>query len=201
VPTSGAFVFEGQSRSIDSYVHAIHSFQGWSTGSTDFTDAVTARRYATHIEHIFPNFTATNCEACHVTSNFTSGVATDPAPTYMVPDQSQSMPGLLSGSDTLQHGWFVLDANGNYVGTTADRNISGVPAGIIQSYATGPASRACGGCHRAKFFKEDDVNGLVSFNQHTNAGGYMVDTSKTDTTWTSASKYVYGVIEHIMSLF
>ena len=201
VPTSGAFLLEGQSRSIDSYVHAIHTFQAFGTGSTDFTDAVAARRYAAHIEHVFPNFTATNCEACHVTSSFTSGKSTDPAPTYQVPDQSRSMPGVLSGSDTLHHGWFVLDANGNYVGTAADRNISGVPVGIIPSFATGPASRACGGCHRAKFIKDDDVNGLVSFNQHTNVGGYMVDTSKTDTTWTSASKYVYGVIEHIMSLF
>jgi hypothetical protein len=201
VPTSGAVTQEVQSRSLESFVHAIHSFQGFNTGSIDFTDPVAAMRYNTHIEHIFPNFTIKNCEGCHVTSSFTSSSSKLPV-TYEVPDQSQSLPGLLSASATLQHGWYVLDATGTfYGGPVADRNISGVPAGIIPSFMTGPASRDCGGCHRAKFVKEDDVNGLVSFNQHTNMGGYMVDTSKTDTTWTSVTSYVYGVISHIMSLF
>jgi hypothetical protein len=142
----------------------------------------------------------TNCEGCHVTSTFTNPKASSGV-TYEVPDQSTTMPGLLSASATLTKGWFVLDANGNYAGTAPDRNISGVPTGIIPSYVTGPASRACGGCHRAKFVNEDDVNGLVSFNQHANMGGYMVDTSQTSTTWTTVTAYLYGVISHIMSMF
>jgi OmcA/MtrC family decaheme c-type cytochrome len=207
VPTSGAVTQEVQSRSIDSFVHAIHSFQGFNTGSIDFTDAVATRRYTRHIEHIFPNFTAKNCEGCHVTSNFTDPPAGSSHPgspfpvTYNVPDQATTIPGPLSASATLSKGWFGLDASGNYAGTATDRNISGVPKGIVPSYVTGPASRACGGCHRAKFVKEDDVNGLVSFNQHTNMGGYMVDTTQTSTTWTSVTAYVYGVISHVMALF
>jgi hypothetical protein len=50
-----------------------------------------------------------------------------------------------------------------------DRDIGAVP-----SYVTGPAARACGACHRANLIKEDDASGLASFNQHTNAGGYLV---------------------------
>jgi hypothetical protein len=201
VPTSPGSHLEVQSRAIDSYVHAIHSFEAFDVGSINFKDAVAAKQYVEHIDSVFPNFTIKNCEACHVTSSFTSGKSTDPAPTYEVPDQSQSMPGVLSTSWTLKNGWFSFDANGQYSALSDRPNISGVPTGIIPSYMTGPASRACGGCHRAGFVKEDDVNGLVSFNQHTNMGGYMVDTSKTDSTWTSATAYIYGVISHIMSIF
>ena len=45
------------------------------------------------------------------------------------------------------------------------------------------------------------MNGLVSFNQHVDTNGYMVDTSKASTTWTSVNAYVYGVIQNIMSYF
>jgi len=89
VTTSPGSHLEMASRSIDSYVHAVHSFQAFDIGDVEFTDAVEAARYEHHIHATFPNFTITNCEACHV------------AGTYNVPDQSKSMPGLLARSDTV----------------------------------------------------------------------------------------------------
>jgi len=116
-------------------------------------------RYDLHIEHTYPMFTSKNCESCHN------------AGAYNVPDQSKSLPGVLSAADE----W------------TVDRNIGAVP-----SYVAGPASRACGGCHRAKFINEDDAAGLAAFNLHTKAGGYLVE--NTDGTLDT-------VIETIMSIF
>ena len=72
---------------------------------------------------------------------------------------------------------------------------------MIPSYVTGPASRPRGGCHRAPLVIDDDVNGVVSFNQRANLDGYMVDTSQPSTTRTTATAYLYGVIKHIMSMF
>ena len=72
-----------------------------------------------------------------------------------VPDQTKSLPGALSASDSVE-GW--------------DRNIGDVPL-----YITGPAARACGGCHRAELINEDDASGLASFNQHTKQGGYLIE--------------------------
>lgn len=194
VPVNGGSHLEGQSRSIDSYVHAIHAFQAFDPGDVDFTDPVKAMHYAEHIEHTYPNFSLTNCESCH-----------NPG-TYNTPDQSESLPGMLSASEKLTKGWYELDAvTGKYKGAIADRKISGVvngvPTSLIPAYATGPGSRACGGCHRAEYINADDVNGLVSFNQHVDTNGYMVDTSKASTTWTSVNAYVYGVIQNIMSYF
>jgi OmcA/MtrC family decaheme c-type cytochrome len=205
VPTAGGAHLDTQSRSIDSYVHAIHSFQAFDAGSIQFTipakaatattpavpamfDPVAAKRYQSYIEHTYPRFTTKACESCHLPG------------TYEVPDQSQTIPGLQSASATLKYGWFGLDATGKLV-AAKDRGISGVPAGIVPSYATGPASRACGGCHRARLVNDDDLNGLLSFEQHTNMGGYMVDTSQTSTTYTTVTAYLYGVINRIMSLF
>jgi hypothetical protein len=51
-----------------------------------------------------------------------------------------------------------------------DRNIGDYPI-----YITGPASRACGGCHRAEAITEDDANGLAAFMAHTNQGGYLIE--------------------------
>lgn len=45
----------------------------------------------------------------------------------------------------------------------------------MPSYVTGPGSRACGGCHRASAINEDAVGELVSFNVHTQNGGYLVE--------------------------
>ncbi|MCB9558651.1 MAG: hypothetical protein H6707_21215 [Deltaproteobacteria bacterium] len=88
VVSSGGSHLEMQSRSIDSYVHAIHSFQAFDPGDIDFKDPVEKLRYEHHIEHKFPNFTIKNCEACH-----NPGTYTDP------PDNAKSLPGILSGSD------------------------------------------------------------------------------------------------------
>jgi OmcA/MtrC family decaheme c-type cytochrome len=137
----GGSHLEMQSRSLDSYVHAIHSFQAFDSGDVDMTDPVEAAKYDVHIGHVIPTFTAKGCEVCHIEG-------------YDVPEQSKSLPGILSASDT----W------------DTDRDISDVP-----SYVTGPASRACGACHRAMLINEDEAGELMAFNQHTQAGGYLVE--------------------------
>jgi OmcA/MtrC family decaheme c-type cytochrome len=160
ITKSGGSHLEMQSRSIDSYAHAIHSFQAFDIGDIDFSDPVQALEYLHHTESPYPAHGITDCESCHVTG------------AYNVPDQSKSLPGILSASDQI-NGW--------------DRNIGDIP-----SYVTGPATRACGGCHRAELINEDDANGLVSFFQHTKQGGYLVEL--TDTA-------LDEVITSIMSLF
>ncbi|MBT3285116.1 hypothetical protein HN807_11200 [Candidatus Bathyarchaeota archaeon] len=131
---------ELQSRSIDSYVHAIHSFQAYDIGDVDFTDAVEATRYETHVAHTMPLFTIKDCEACHNEG------------TYEVPDQSKSLPGALSATDSVD-----------------DRDIGDYPI-----YLTGPATRACGGCHRTDLINADDAGGLEILFQHMKAGGYLI---------------------------
>ena len=92
VTTSPGSHLEMASRAIDSYTHAIHSFQDFDVGDTFETfDPVLAKRYDQHTKHVFPNFTIRNCEACHV------------AGTFNVPDQSKSMPGVLSASGVGLH--------------------------------------------------------------------------------------------------
>jgi hypothetical protein len=156
-----------QSRSIDSYVHAIHMFQAFDIGDIDFADPVQALHYEHHIEFPYPTHGATNCESCHVEG------------TNNVPDQSTSLPGLLSASDSPLNGW--------------DRNIGEVPI-----YVTGPASRACGGCHRAELINEDEAGELVSFNQHTNQGGYLVKGGADNQ---ETQDLLMTVIDEIMALF
>ncbi|HSR34825.1 MAG TPA: hypothetical protein VLY63_30010 [Anaerolineae bacterium] len=133
-----------QSRSIDSYIHAIHAGQAFDIGDIDFALPVEKLHYEHHIEFPYPTHGATNCESCHVKG------------TNNVPDQAASLPGLQSASDSPLNGW--------------DRNIGEIPEAV-----TGPASRACGGCHRAELINEDDARGLAIFNQHTRQGGYLVD--------------------------
>lgn len=116
ITKSGGSHLEMQSRSIDSYVHAIHSFQAFDPADIDFNDAVEKTRYELHVEHVYPNFTIKNCQSCH-----TAGM-------FEVPDQSKSMPGLQSKADA----WNV------------DRNIGAVPAYITGpgSRACGGCHRA-----------------------------------------------------------
>jgi OmcA/MtrC family decaheme c-type cytochrome len=178
--TSGGSHLEMQSRSIDSYVHAIHSFQVFDIGDIDnngtptnpaddfpvwdFTDPVDAMRYEHHAKlSTYPNFTILNCESCHN------------AGTYDVPDQSKSLPGLLSKADTA-NGW--------------DRTIGAVPA-----YVTGPGSRACGSCHRAVMINENNGAELAAFNGHTEAFGYMLDAT------TNGTSILDAAIQKIMSFF
>jgi OmcA/MtrC family decaheme c-type cytochrome len=78
---------EMQSRSIDSYLHAIHSMQEFDIKSIDMTDPVQALEYNDHVEGNYPNFAGPlNCESCHASG------------TYDVPDQAKSLPGLVSAS-------------------------------------------------------------------------------------------------------
>ena len=165
-PMSGSGHLEMQSRSFDSYLHAIHSFQAFDIKDVNFLDPVEAMRYDMHIEHVFPNFTIKNCEACHNEG------------TFEVPDQSKSMPGILSGSASIE---------------TWDRNIGNVPA-----YVTGPASRACGACHRTHFINEDDAGDLISFYQHTKQGGYLIEEGTDDL---NIDDLLMKVIDYIMALF
>jgi hypothetical protein len=160
---SGASHLELQSRSIDSYIHAIHSFQGFDIGDVNFADPVQALHYEEHIAFPFPTHANTNCVACHVTG------------TNNVPDQSKSLPGILSATDVL---------------TGKDRNIGDVP-----SYVTGPATRACGGCHRAVLINEDKASELLLFNLHTTQGGYMVEAGE------DAVSTLTNVIDEVMAFF
>jgi len=154
---------EMQSRSLDSYIHAIHSGQAFDIGDVNFADPVEALHYDHHIGFPYPTHGIQNCESCH-----------NPG-TYDVPDQSKSLPGALSASDSLE-GW--------------DRNIGDVPL-----YITGPAARACGACHRAELINEDEANRLVSFNQHTNTGGYLIEGGD------DYPSVLAEVIDAIMALF
>ena len=74
---------------------------------------------------------------------------------YNVPAQDKSLAGILSASEVI---------SGTY------RDIGEVP-----SYVTGPASRACGACHRATLINEDNAGELMSLNQHTEMGGYLIE--------------------------
>ena len=55
ITKSGGSHLEMQSRSIDSYVHAIHSFQAFDIGDIDFADPVEAMQYEHHIEFPYPD--------------------------------------------------------------------------------------------------------------------------------------------------
>lgn len=152
---------EMASRAIDSYVHAIHSFQPFDLDDVAAADdPVLDARNDQHIQHTFPNFTIRNCEACHIPG------------TYNVPDQSKSMPGVLSAS------WDI-----------ADRNIGTVPEAV-----TGPASRACGGCHRVDLINPDLAGDLASLNAHTEAFGTLEENDDEDAV-------LFGIIDKIMSMF
>lgn len=160
---NGASHLEMQSRSIDSYIHAIHSSQPFDVGDKDFADPVEAMHYDHHVEFAYPSHGSTNCESCHV------------AGAYNVPDQSKSLPGLLSPSEPF---------NGR------DRNI-----GEVASYVVGPASRACGSCHRAELINEDKYGELVALNVHMTQGGYMIEPVE------EPSSALAEVIQQIMVLF
>ena len=191
VTTSPGSHLEMASRAIDSYTHAIHSFQDFDVGDTfDEFDPVLAKRYDQHVNHVFPNFTIRNCEACHRDG------------TYNVPDQSQSMPGLLAKSDTVNT-WYMIDTvDGSPTEGLALEDASGRNIGTVPELVTGPASRACGGCHRARNINDDLAGDLASFNAHTEAGGTLVENDTENDEGTPADdEVVYGVIEKIMSMF
>lgn len=113
--TSSAAHVDQQGRSIDSYLHSIHTFQ-------------------TEPEFIFPMFTTTACEACHTAGN------------YDAPSQ-------------------------------ADWSGSSINSGSSDPVTVGPASRACGSCHRAQAIKDADTDKLDGVNGHTQTNGYRVPAS------------------------
>ncbi len=143
---NGGSHLELQSRSIDSYVHAIHSFQAFDPGDINFDDPVEAMEFQHHINSEFPRFGILDCESCH-----------NPG-TYNVPDQAKSMPSLLSGTDDVD--------NGRTIGT-------------YPRYVVGPATRACGSCHRSEMLNADDgqgdAGGLVALMAHWKSFGYMIE--------------------------
>jgi OmcA/MtrC family decaheme c-type cytochrome len=158
VSLAGGSHLEMQSRAIDSYVHAIHSMQYFDPGDVDFTDPVQALEYEDHTELFpYPTHGITDCESCH-----NEGM-------YNVPDQTKSLPAVLSASDSVD-----------------DRELS------VPSYITGPASRACGGCHRAVMINEGATSELMSFFSHTRTGGYLIESSSTT---------IDTVIDEIMAYF
>jgi hypothetical protein len=74
--------------------------------------------------------------------------------------------------------------------TGRERTIGEVPAMV-----TGPASRACGGCHRAELINEDSANGLALFNMHVAQYGYMVEAGE------DSAGTLNKVFEQVMGLF
>jgi len=169
VVTNGGSHLEGQSRSIDSYVHAVHRFQAFDVDEIDFGDPVEAALYEEHIEFLFPDFAAVNCERCHTDARVVDDGRRLP---FDIPDQSKSMPGLLSATDEVP-----------------GRDVNPAPEVVV-----GPAARACGGCHRAQFIKEDDAQGYVVFNEHTKDFGFRVENDDDD-------EFLYAIIDLIMGLF
>jgi OmcA/MtrC family decaheme c-type cytochrome len=164
---------EFQSRSIDSYAHGIHSFQPFDINNIDFSDPVQALHYEDHIRFAFPTLGRTNCESCH-----NPGM-------YNVPDQSKSMPGLLSASE------FPIIFENLEDFPDGQRQIQQVP-----SYITGPATRACGGCHRVNWINEDDAVELSAFYGHTATNGYLVETESA-----THNVDVLAVIDEVMPMF
>ncbi len=163
VTKSGGSHLEMQSRSLDSYAHAIHSGQAFDISDIDFGDPVQAMHYEHHIAFPYPTHANTNCESCHFPG------------TYEVPDQGKSLPGLLSASDDNE---------------TLDRDIESVP-----SYVTGPATRACGGCHRAELIKEDSAGGFAMLKEHMDMGGYFVEAGE------APLETLQSVFDEVMPLF
>ncbi|MGB7970837.1 MAG: hypothetical protein WCF31_02590, partial [Candidatus Deferrimicrobiaceae bacterium] len=167
----GGSHLEMQSRSIDSYAHSIHSFQPFDIGDIDFNNNVEAYSYLEDTRFAFPTLGRTNCEACHNPGK------------YEVPNQAKSLPGVLSASD-----YPVIFNNLEPEFPSGQRNIQ-----QVKSYVTGPAARACGGCHRTNWINEDDAVDLTAFYWHTSTNGYLTEVVD-DTT-------VYTVIDSVEAMF
>jgi hypothetical protein len=163
ITKAGGSHLEMQSRSLDSYAHAIHSGQAFYIADIDFGDPVQALEYEHHIGFPYPTHANTNCESCH-----------EPG-MYNVPDQSKSLAGLLSQSDDPE---------------SRDRAIEDIP-----SYVTGPAARACGGCHRAELIKEDAAGEFAILKRHMAQNGFMVEAGE------QPVQTLQGVIDEMMALF
>jgi OmcA/MtrC family decaheme c-type cytochrome len=173
---------EMTSRATENYVHSIHTFQAFDTDDIfEVFDPVFSKRYDQHIQRVFPSFTIRNCEGCHFEG------------TYNVPDQSQAMPRVLSESYEVATWYEMVDVD-DPPGLIAMEDPAGRNIGTVASYVTGPASRACGACHRSRFINADAAGDLGSFNAHTQVNGTYVPNDPDD-------EVLYGVIDKIMSMF
>ena len=85
--------------------------------------------------------------------------------------------------------WYKLDQDGFVEEDMGGRNI-----GTVAETVTGPASRACGGCHRADLINADLAGDLAAWNAHTEAFGTYVENDEDDLV-------LYGIIDKIMSMF
>ena len=97
------------------------------------------------------------------------------------------MPGLLSSSWELGT-WYMID------GDAAVEDPSGRNIGAVPEYTVGAASRACGGCHRARLINQDEAGALASWNSHTQTFGTYSENDEDD-------KVLYGIIDKIMKVF
>jgi hypothetical protein len=80
--------------------------------------------------------------------------------------------------------------------TISDRAI-----GTLPEYVTGPASRACGGCHRADFINADNAGELASFLAHTDAFGTLVENDDPDIAEDDNYEVLFGIIDKLMGFF
>jgi len=178
----GGSHLEMQSRSIDSYAHSIHSFQPFDIGDIDFNNNVEAYSYLEDTRFAFPTLGRTNCEACHNPGK------------YEVPNQAKSLPGVISQSD-----YPVIFNNLEPEFPSGQRNIQ-----EVKRYVTGPAARACGGCHRTNWINEDDAVDLTAFYWHTSTNGYLLEVPQSpdaEGQLVYDAEYVYTVIDAVEAMF
>jgi len=118
ITKAGGSHLEMQSRSIDSYAHAIHTFQPFDIQNVNFDNAVQSMYYDLKTESQYPTFDRRNCVSCHNTGMFNP------------PAQDKSLAGILSKSQD------------NLIGL--NRAISGVPSYVTGpgSRACGACHRA-----------------------------------------------------------
>jgi OmcA/MtrC family decaheme c-type cytochrome len=163
---SGGSHLEMQSRSLDSYVHGIHSMQAFDVANIDFKDPVQALKYEEHVTMPYPTHEIGNCESCHA-----KGM-------YDVPSQSEALPAILSASAK---------------NDTWDRKVGtlGIPSVVV-----GPATMVCGSCHRADAINEDKAGELAMLNKHWTANGYEVPAGdKPVDTWTNITNQVMSLFK------
>jgi hypothetical protein len=183
VPTSGGSHLEMQSRSIDSYAHAIHRMQWFDAGcpsgpnkpasgttpavtncSTDLTDPVVAKRYTEHTNSMWPLFTLNACQGCHAVGKFEKVL------------DKNSIPALLSAS--------VVNKTSTW------------KRGPQNAMVVGPADKACVSCHRTAAINADDTEALEDLNAHMVGQSYMIDNTAANPSTTS---WIYRVIDKIMT--
>ena len=103
------------------------------------------------------------------------------------------MPGVLSATYDLETGYGVYPEDDPLEGRTFE-DPSGRNIGVIPPYVTGPASRSCGGCHRARLINQDEAGTLASWNSHTDSFGTYSENDDED-------EVLFGIIDKIMSMF